>query len=254
MQRFIRTQRVSYHYKKIADTEMLQLLPSNNEIVKSCSFAVNSDSELLTLLELSQGTLDFNRANYSDTKYVKLLKPHVELIFDSHEIAQLHSLYQQLNPNCSIEYLSPFYTRSGRISIGGEILGSTLNKCSAFSSSTIAAYWPSEGNRIAQFSESHKSIGKVLHYFTQDVIIKRNDAQKSEKVQYAMACVQWMETHPESSFFGISAVVCENYCKESSLCSFIPVLRILAKCANCKIIHDHRTVFVACPINIKFCV
>jgi len=82
---------------------MLQLLPPNNEIVKSCSFAVNSDSELLTLLELSQGTLDCNGVNYSDTKYVKLLKPHVQLIFDSHEIAQFPQPFIEMETSSGSE-------------------------------------------------------------------------------------------------------------------------------------------------------
>ena len=129
-----------------------------------------------------------------------------------------------------------------------------MNNRSAKSASTIAAYWPTEGNSISCINYSHKSIGKVLYYFTQSITVRKASASTSQKLQYTMAFVQWMETHPQHTLYGISATLCYNIYKSPSLCSFIPILRIMAKCANCKIVLDDEEVFVACPIPIKLCI
>lgn len=149
MHRFLRTQMVRSCFHRKDDPELLQLLPLETSNVKPSSCEVNDDSDLLHLLELSHGSLDCCNFSYNDSNYVQLLEPHLESVFNSHEVEQLHSLYQQLTPQYSIEYISPFYIRSGRASIGGDILGSTVNKRSAQSASTIAAYWPTEGNSIS---------------------------------------------------------------------------------------------------------
>ena len=126
-----------------------------------------------------------------------------------------------------------------------------MNNRSASSASIIAAYWPTEGSSINCINYAHKSIGKVLYYFTQSITVS---ALTSQKMQYTMAFVQWMETHPQHSLYGISATLCYNVYKAPSLCSFIPVLRIIAKCASCKIVLDDEEVFVACPIPMKLCI
>ena len=75
----------------------------------------------------------------------------------------------------------------------------------------------------------------------------------SEIVHYTMAYVQWMNYNQYSSYYGISAVVCSNSYWDKSLCSYIPVLRISAKCANCITTINNDDVFVACPIPVKLC-
>ena len=254
MQRFLRTQMANSLFHRIDDPELLQLLPPDTSNVKSSSLEVNNDSDLFNLLELSHGNLDCNNFKYNDSIFTQLQEPQLESVFNSHDCEQLHSLYQQLNPHCSIEYISPFYIRSGRASIGGDILGSTMNNRSARSLSTIAAYWPTEGNSISCINYSHKSIGKVSYYFTQSITVRKAGALMSQKMQYTMAFVQWMETHPQHSLYGISATLCYNTYMSPSLCSFIPVLRIIAKCASCNIVLDDEEIFVACPIPIKLCI
>lgn len=74
---------------------------------------MNTDSELITLLELSHGNLNPNLHSYKDCGYTELLLPHKELVFDDIQINYLKDLYQQLNPCSTIEYVSPFYIHSG---------------------------------------------------------------------------------------------------------------------------------------------
>lgn len=118
----------------------------------------------------------------------------------------LQDLYQQLNPYSTIEYVSLFHTHSGRVSIGGDILGSTVNNQSAQSSSIIAAYWPTTGNNITQINQSYKSIGRVKYYFRQSVTLRKASEENSKTLYYTIAYVRWMN----SSLYGISATVCAN--------------------------------------------
>lgn len=48
-----------------------------------------------------------------------------------------------------------------------------MNKWSAQSASTIAAYWPTEGYNISYIDNSHK---RVLYYFTQSITVHRGVA------------------------------------------------------------------------------
>ena len=252
MQKFLRTQMIQSLATKVNDTELLELAPKENQTnIKTLSRCVNTDSELLTLLELSHGNLDPHVHSYKDNGYTELLLPHKELVFDNTEMRHLQCLYQQLSPCYTIEYVSPFYTHSGRVSIGGDILGSIVNNRTAKSSSVVAAYWPTSGNNITNINYSCRSIGKVIYYFKQSVTLRKTNAKSSMTVYYTMAHVHWMKPHSESSIYGISATVCANEFEEISLCCYIPILRILGKCAHCLMTSHDETIFVACPIPIK---
>lgn len=89
------------------------------------------------------------------------MEPTREAVFTEEETPCLGALYQQLNILNKIEYACPFYTYSGRVSLGGDILGSTLNNQSAVSS-IISAYWPTHGNTITAYNNDHTNIGKVM--------------------------------------------------------------------------------------------
>ena len=94
---------------------------------------------------------------------------------------------------------------------------------------------------------------KVMLNLNHQVTILNRRTGCSEIVHYTMAYVQWMNYNQYSSHYGISAVVCSNSYWDKSLCSYIPVLRISAKCANCITTINNDDVFVACPIPVKLC-
>ena len=253
MQRFVRNQQVQSLSDKVDDSDLANLVPKINAASAqlTLSSSVSSDTELLNLLKLSRSQFDPVECSYKDVGCITLLGTLKELVFSADEISLLHSLYQQLNPSCIIEYVPPFYGQYDRLSLGGDILGSNVNNRSARSSSVIAAYWSTRGNIITQFDHSRASIGKVMYYFSHSVTLRREGSASSEIISYTMALVRWMDYHHENSLYGITATVCANMFKEPSLCCFIPVLRICAKCASCIININHETVFVACPIPIK---
>ena len=179
MQKFLRAQMIKSLSTNVNDTKLLELVPKECQTnIKAFSCCVNTDSELLTLLELSHGHLDAHVHSYEDSGYTDLLLPHKELVFDNTERRHLQGIYQQLNPCSTIEYISPFYTHSGRVSIGGDILGSVVNNRSAKSSSVIAAYWPTNGNNITNIDYSYRSIGRVMYYFKHS----ENQTQKHQRL------------------------------------------------------------------------
>ena len=165
----------------------------------------------------------------------------------------LCNFYCQLHANAGkeIEYVSPFYKYYGRVSIGGDILGSLLNSKSARSSSVIAAYWPTYGSDLNNFDHSQRSIGKVQYYIQHTVTLKEMSSRTSNIVHFTLAYVHWMDYHHDNRRYGTSATVCANSVKEVYMCSFIPVLRIFAKCATCCTDLTDENVFVACPIPLK---
>ena len=236
MRTFLRNQTIHSKTSVIDDDDFKEVLIRPTK-VPQVSLSCTSDSELLNLLKLSHGPLQQYPFSYSDSASVSglihLLDSRKELIFTSLEITEVTELYKQLNPGCTIEYVSPFYDCHGRVSIGGDILGSMLHGRSAQSSSVIQAYWPSFGNDITAFDHSRANVGKVQYYFHHTVTISENQSELSKIVHYTFAFVHWMEYHHHNSTYGISATVCANSTKQASLCSIIPVLRISAKCATC---------------------
>ena len=181
---------------------------------------------------MSQASLDPLIESFEDINVIKVLSCSNEQIFDADEMKLLEQLYQQLNPNCCVKYLTPFYIPCGKVSYGGDILGYSMNKHSAVSSSVISAYWPIYANSITEFSLAHRSIGKVLFYFQQLVTLFNPTTQTTRIARYTMARIDWFDTHPDASVYGISATVCRNYTREQSMCSFILTLQINSKCVS----------------------
>jgi hypothetical protein len=186
---------------------------------------------------------------YNDRSFMKLLGKGIEAVFTTDELSKMLCLYQQLNPGYTVKYITPFHFRYGRVSISGDILGSTLNGASAQSSSTIAAYWPTFGSNVNNFDHTILSIGKVQYYFSHSVTLE--DSVESKIVNYTFAFCHWMNYHHQNRYFGISATVCANSTKEPSLCCNIPVLRIYAKCATCTVTINDDITFVACHVPLK---
>ena len=226
MKKFIRSQVLQSITNDITDTELLGIFPSSYSTCTPTSLTsfIADDCQLVSVLKLSHSQLLIEECSYKDIGLTKLLPPVKESVFDHREHSELISLYKQLHPNYTVEYVPPFYICSGRLCIGCDIIGSTCNNRSAKSSSVIAAYWPTSGNSILPINSLRKSIGKVCYFFSHTIKIRHLDSDQPEDITFTMACVDWMDYHEKQDLFGISATVCANMTKPHSLCSFIPVL------------------------------
>ena len=212
MKKFIKSQYIDSLSHKITDTELIQLIRTKES--DEVALSIFQDNDVLNLLQLSHGPFQPVMLSYCDNVHIKRLGVGKECLFSSLEIKHLHGVYSQLNPGKTIEYVSPFYHRYGKVSIGGDILGSVLNSHSAQSSSVIAAFWGTFGHDINRFTQSERSIGKVQYYIHNAVTIKDEISGKSTVVNFTLAYVLWKEYHHQNSLYGISATVCANSVKE----------------------------------------
>ena len=90
-----------------------------------------------------------------------MLSPTHEDIFEADEVHCLEALYTQLYPQKVLASVSPFYVRSGRVSMCNQVIGSVMNATSAKSSSVVMAYWPSRGNQLSNIDYSRMKVGVV---------------------------------------------------------------------------------------------
>lgn len=80
MHKFLRTQMIQSLSTKVSDSELLDLVPKENQTnIKALSRCVNTDSELLMFLKLSQGNFDVHAKSYEECGYTELLLPNQEL-------------------------------------------------------------------------------------------------------------------------------------------------------------------------------
>ena len=147
------------------------------------------------------------------------------------------------------------YREYGRISICEETIGSEMPGPNNHSSSTIVAYWPGSGDSI---NEIERRVGTIQYFLlhTVELAEQSTSSHETEKQLHLFCYVLWKQTHPNSRFFGQSAIVCSDLYEPLSACSFLPALRILGKCAHAKLPIDlgshTETLFVACPIPLKY--
>ena len=92
----------------------------------------------------------------------------------------------------------------------------------------------------------------VVQYFVKHTISDIRD------YEHVFAYVHWKKKHPQCDWFGSSAIVYIDIDEPLSSKCFIPVQRIACRCAHAVIPVDFNgiveTVFVACPLPIRFCV
>ena len=156
-----------------------------------------------------------------------------------------------------VESTSPFFQQCGRITLAGDLIGSVLNGASTVCSSVVMAYWPGRGDNVFNIDYSRMRVGVVQYFFKHSVVLYNGQTSTKHRMEHFFACIYWKERHPREDWFGISATVCVNMFEPLSTCNFVPVQRIASKCAHCVLDVDFcgtkETVFVACPIPIKYC-
>ena len=116
MHKFLRRQIMQAKSRCITDDEFMKLLPALAECQHPVSHSCTNDGELINILKLSHALLEPHLNDYSNRSFMKLLGNGKEAVFTSSELSELTSLYEQLNPGCSVQYVSVSY---GRVSVGG---------------------------------------------------------------------------------------------------------------------------------------
>ena len=187
---------------------------------------------------------------------IEVFHPICEFVFPSEDVLLLESLYKQLFPDSTITFTSPFYQRSTRVSLAGDLLGSVHNAASASASSVIMAFWPGRGIDLSAINYSRMRVGVVQYYFKHYAIVcSQNNIKEKKYIHFA--CVHWKQRHPNEDWFGNSATVCFDMYESPSVFSFIPVQIIANKCAYCNLTLEiipnvPEKLFVACPVPVRY--
>ena len=251
MRKFLTSQSVK-SLSKFVDEELSSLLP-NNTITSPAPLL--ADSVAIKLLNISNCPVS---SFSSIDNVVELLPPLHENVFSAELMEQLEIIYRQLYATSyDISLFSPFYLRSNRIRLAGDLIGSDNNAASATTSSVIMAYWPTRGEDLNVIDNSSMHVGVVQYYFRHCAEVCNKENQECTTLHTDFAYVLWKQSHPNQHWFGHSATVCFNTFEPSSACNFIPVQRIANKCAFCvlslELIPNIReNLFVASPVCIKY--
>ena len=255
MHKFINAQRLRGE-ASLADLQFLSILPSQEKSVSILSSITSDCNDVDVLQILRCSTLPLSSIHsFKSTGIATLRSPLYEDIFDTLAAESLKLLYVQLYPNEIIDKISPFYERSGRVTLCGQLMGSVLNASSCASSSVIMAYWPVNSSTLDNIDYSHKRIGIVQYYFRHKIVLQQADGSCKYE-EHIFAYVIWKQRHPNEAWFGISATVCLDLNEPNTMCNYIPIQRIHDLCAHCllklNIAGFEETVFVAIPISLKY--
>lgn len=140
--------------------------------------------------------------------------------------------------------MSQFAIRFKSISIGNEII--TCSKSNA----VIMAYWPGPGDLLTNIDYSKCRVG-VIKYFIKHEIKFQNDVE-----EHVFCYIHWKQRHPHYDYFGQSAIVSSTLDEVETACCYMPVQRIACRCASAVLNVNSEsipeTVFVACPVSLKY--
>ena len=170
-------------------------------------------------------------------------------------VRSLRVLYLQLYPTRRIHQVPHFYEEYGRISLAGDIIGSAKPGANAECSSVIMAYWPGRGSSIDDTSIPR--IGEIMYFIKHAVIFANVDGPEFETVEHLFCYINWKQVHPHKDWYGVSAQVCSILDEMPNTC-IMPAQRIVCRCAHVKLSvrfpEYEETVFIACPIPLKYSV
>ena len=252
MKKFVYTQKL-LSAKHKANSEFLLLFSFDQ---KFSNLTTESDHDIFDILNMSVSP-PLSIPSFQKTNVINLLPPFHEDIFVSELLNDLETFYTMLYPQYSIECISPFFVRFGRVTLCDQLIGSVMNSRSSKSSAVITAYWPTTGCDLTSINYgAHMRVGTVQYFCNHQVVLRTVD-NTTQKFEHVLAYVQWKKKHQNEEWFGISATVCCDLPEPASACSFIPVQRIHSVCAysllNIEIGTLRESVFVAVPIPTRFC-
>lgn len=150
-----------------------------------------------------------------------------------------------------------FYQECGRISIAGDVIGSTKRGSNSISSSVIMAFWPGSGNSLCSIDYGRMRVGIVQYFFQHSVTLGSiSNTSHPETFDHLFCYVYWKKLHPHGDWCGVSATLSTDIFETPAACSFLPVQRIGFRCAYATLpmnfITHTENVFVACPIPMKY--
>ena len=153
-----------------------------------------------------------------------LTPPYKEKCFNDAEMSYLTEMYKLLYPTFDKLNISRFYHEYKKCIINGEEYISLHSRSQR--SCAIAAKWRGITG-IDPYGEAPVRVGQVISFVVHNVIL---DSDSSSKM-HTLARVQWLGDHPCRDHFHPSLLVCSTVPDNESSASFMPVSRIMCRCA-----------------------
>lgn len=164
----------------------------------------------------------------TDKTCYQLLPPFIERCFDDTEIQFIAAMYDLLYPGHHITNLSRFCLKSKQMLINNEEFIST--KARSQRSSTLAAHWPVVIG-IDHLGEAPVRLG-LPSFIRHTVTIKHKTTNIDKTAVHMLTQVKWFENDPCRDHFHQSIIVSTATHDLDSPAIFMPVSRILARCAT----------------------
>lgn len=249
MRRFLESQSTSISMEtlELMDNEFREVLPKHcsSEAVNSPLGNVNA-IKLLTAASgpINNFEIEIHRVFYSMVSSIGPFKEHVLTALEVESMVEV--LQNIFEPGVTLK--SKFSLKFGKLMIGDDLIGSALPNCS-LNSSVILAYWP--GSLLS--GDVDFNVGKVQYYL--DVTFTH--AQTTAEVRQIFAFVHWLRPHQRRDAFPKDvAIICETRAYPMCKWSYLPVHRILKRCAHITLplkLSEHvtETVTIACPISLR---
>ena len=109
--------------------------------------------------------------------------------------------------------------------------------------------------RIDTTGQQPNSIG-IIRSIIQRSIPQGTSENISTPVDHVLAVVDWYESHPQRDYFGDSIIVASTISHQLTRASFIPVSRIIARCAyietSYKFNYGEDRIMVCIPLLKRF--
>ena len=102
--------------------------------------------------------------------------------------------------------------------------------CRSGRSSVVAACWSGVRGGIDKFGEAAPRIGQIKSFVVNETKISTENGQCMYK-QHIFVLVHWYEEHPQQHYFSPPVLLCTTIFKDESCAIFMPVSRILSRCA-----------------------
>ena len=142
----------------------------------------------------------------------------------------LQGVYTRLypEPDYEISHLERFYYESKQIVYNGEEFITTQSHSQR--SAAIIAHWPGVIS-IDEYGEAPVRVGVLTSVFRHSAIIRENTSMMSTTKAHIFAQVKWLEDHPYRHHLHHSVIISATTHTHESSASFIPLSRIIARCA-----------------------
>ena len=156
----------------------------------------------------------------------------------------LHSTYSILYGSESVQHVPMRYEQFSQIEIFGQVFTSLKSRSQR--SCVTMAIWPSVTGAIVNRTCNSEDIrvGEIEYF-----LVHMPKILGIEKQPHAFAKVKWYQDHPQKDWYKNSIVLSSRLFTAESAASFLPVSRIMSRCAVMK----HSVLFDYGMDNVNVC-